>query len=409
MPIFDESYELLVATSGSAVNALTGDVADIIGRVFTPEELSRGDSELLAASTLFDDNGIFWAYELNGNFQISGGTLNIFVGSAGADVIDLTGSDGGYVPSGPLLRINGGLNDDVLWAGNRSSVINGEFNNAGSFEGGNDHIIGSRFFDTISGDSSSASGTVVAGDDSIKGLRGNDTLIGDVEIYTGSSFEGGNDDIRGGNGNDLIFGDIASVSGSGINVTGSDNLRGGKGDDQLFGDAATAEADGAERLQMIAANDTLNGGDGNDILVGDFAELDGSVSFVAGSDRLIGGAGNDTLTGDVGSDNTSIVVSKDFASDKFIFRNLGFGDDTITDFATIEEIGASDADIIQISSSITDIAGLDSNNDLFVDDADNNAMVVGNDLVITPTGIGGDGTITVSDVISISVDQFVIA
>jgi Ca2+-binding RTX toxin-like protein len=73
----------------------------------------------------------------------------------------------------------------------------------------------------------------------------------------------------------------------------------------------------ADLLDGVSGNDTLKGNGGNDWLLGGAGDdrLDGG----AGADVLIGQAGNDQLTGGAGADH-------------FVFNQMGFGADTITDF-----------------------------------------------------------------------------
>lgn len=121
------------------------------------------------------------------------------------------------------------------------------------------------------------------------------------------------DVLFGGNGHDTIGGNDGNdrIRSWG----GDDELSGGIGNDKLFGDSGTDTLNGDDGV------DKLFGGAGNDILNGG-----------SNADRLVGGGGIDTLTGGLGRDT-------------FVFAVAGSGNDTITDFWTVQgdklEIDAS--------------------------------------------------------------------
>ena len=137
------------------------------------------------------------------------------------------------------------------------------------------------------------------GDDSLTGTTGNDTMSGGR----------GNDQLDGGDGDDQINGG-----------NGSDMLEGGRGNDSLVGGAGNDWLDGG------VGNDVLAGGDGADLLMGG----DGNDTLAGGSgmDTLVGGSGNDVLTGGT-------------RDDLFIFGS-GFGQDTVTDFGSGDQIEFTD-------------------------------------------------------------------
>jgi Ca2+-binding RTX toxin-like protein len=84
-------------------------------------------------------------------------------------------------------------------------------------------------------------------------------------------------------------------------------LYGLEGDDDLYG---------------LGGNDIIYGGDGRDEIYGD-----------DGNDTLYGGEGDDNLTGGTGKD-------------RFIYEDIGDGDDVIFDF----EVGTgADADVLNLA------------------------------------------------------------
>jgi Ca2+-binding RTX toxin-like protein len=123
----------------------------------------------------------------------------------------------------------------------------------------------------------------------------NDPLDGNDEITLLGSYARSNVDLGGG--------DDRFVGGQGV-----DNITGSGGNDSLTGN------DGNDLLTGNGGNDLLQGNGGNDRLLGD-----------EGNDTLIGGGGNDNLTGGAGSD-------------RFVYQALTDARDTITDFATSEDV-----------------------------------------------------------------------
>jgi uncharacterized protein (TIGR01370 family) len=179
-------------------------------------------------------------------------------------------------------------------------------------------------------------GRTVKGSDAANVINGTaeaDTLIG----------KGGDDTIRGLGGDDFLCGvrgnDVIDAG------AGADMVRGGRGNDRIIGGLGNDWLDGRRDNDTIfgqEGNDTLRGGSGNDV-------LDGG----AGNDQPTGGSGNDT----------------------FVFAP-GSGSDVIEDFQ-------KSRDHIDLRSfDGLSFAGLDSNHDGVLDDADVFVAVRGGSTVI---------------------------
>ena len=208
---------------------------------------------------------------------------------------------------------------DLLFGGAGNDIILGGDQNDNLYGGdGNDQVLGQRGADFLYGG---------AGDDLVLGGNRNDRLFG----------EDGNDRVFGGNDQDLIDGGAGSDIGRGGN--GDDILNGGADGDVLFGGTG---------------RDTVNGDGGDDVIFGR-----------GGFDILNGGAGDDLLEGGL-------------QADQFIFED-GFGNDTITDFASL-----NNAERIHLSD-VTEITD-------FQDLIDNHMSQVGADVLIDD-GLGNTITL----------------
>ena len=122
-----------------------------------------------------------------------------------------------------------------------------------------EHVIGSGFADSITGNAANNSLNGGGGNDTIFGLAGNDTLNG----------EGGNDTLDGGTGNDLLNGGV-----------GDDSLNGGDNNDTLIGSVGF---------------DTINGGLGIDTAT--YSTLTNVVTLGAFGILSKGALGVDSLIG----------------------------------------------------------------------------------------------------------------
>ena len=257
---------------------------------------------------------------------VAGNVDDIILAGAGDDDIDGGGGNDGILGEAGNDTLKGGDGADKIYGGEGNDLIFGGNQNDNLFGGdGNDQLLGQRGADFLYGG---------AGDDLVLGGNRNDRLFG----------EDGNDRVFGGNDQDIIDG------GAGIDIG-----RGGNGDDILNG------GDDGDVLFGGTGRDTVSGDAGDDVLFGR-----------GGFDILIGGAGDDTLEGGL-------------QADQFIFAD-GFGNDTITDFASLangEKIHLTDV------TEITD----------FQDLIDNHMSQVGADVVIAD-GLGNTITlqgVTLSD------------
>src|SRR5262245_236882 len=316
---------------------------------------------------------------------------DVIRGDAGAN--RLLGGDGDD-------RLAGRGGDDFLDGGNGNDTagyaldtlgvnVDLVLGTASGAEAGNDTLVsiengeGGLGNDVIRGD---------AGANRLLGGDGDDRLAG----------RGGDDFLDGGNGSDtagyaldtlgvnvdLVLGTASGVEAGNDTLVSIENVEGGLGDDVIRGDAGANRllgGDGDDRLAGRGGNDFLDGGSGSDTagyaqdtqgvtvdLVagtasGAAAGIDTLVSIEnvggglgqgiirgdAGANRLLGGDGNDRLVGRGGDDS----LTGGLGADTFVF-NLGFGQDTITDFAAGTAPGH---DIIEIDDAIfADFAAVQS-------------------------------------------------
>jgi Ca2+-binding RTX toxin-like protein len=257
---------------------------------------------------------------LGNDLMLGHGGSDLFYGDAGNDTID-----GGSQSWADL----------VTYRYVSSSVIVNLSKHRASGGGGNDtlygieQVNGSAYNDQIGGDQKQnwlygmAGNDFLwgeGGDDSLSGMDGNDELLGGAgnDFLSGGNgndyLEGGlgNDDLRGGSGTDTVDyswarGPIYAYANSPLygldgtvtyqnRATGADgtdtlrnieNLTGSNHDDQLYG------GNEANSLRGLDGDDYISGGSGSDMLLG--GNGDDLLMSGRGSDRLYGGGGEDAF------------------------------------------------------------------------------------------------------------------
>ena len=186
--------------------------------------------------------------------------------------------------------INGLIGNDILEGGEGNDSLSGnEGSDSLKGQAGDDTLIGGEGNDFLDGDDRDLMSAAPSGMDALYGDLGDDTIHGG----------GGEDYIDGGDNNDLILGEAGNDSLQG--GQGMDDIRGGFGNDYINGGSEADKLYGnglTESTSLESDDDTLYGGAGNDRLYGDY----GQTLFTGGNDYLDGGEGDDTISGGPGSD-----------------------------------------------------------------------------------------------------------
>ncbi|WLG94598.1 calcium-binding protein [Pseudomonas sp. FP198] len=260
-------------------------------------DLTNGTNIGAAAGQTYANIEMFQGSNFDDTLSGSG-LKDIFIGGAGADVIDgRVGLDSAfYITSTTGISIN----------------LQTQINQGGDAEGdvllNIEHVLGSHF---------------------------NDVLVGDTGV---NYLEGGlgNDVIDGGDGNDFLYGGLTSwiepfKVDSSANGPQADILYGGGGNDTIV----TTASDEGTQAYGEAGNDTItvihgmaDGGEGNDLLTGRGVGF--SLSGGQGDDRLIlqtggfanGGEGDDIYT----IDTPKLVTIQDdgiSSGDKLVLSYIG--------------------------------------------------------------------------------------
>lgn len=270
------------------------------------------------------------------------GLVATLAGTGGSDTLVGTGEDDVILGRGGHDDIDAGAGDDVVCAGVgddtvgtgpgndwahggggagdlidysdvpgpvevnlRTGLVTTPFGYGNDSIGGFEHVVGTAFGDTLSGDSADNTLDGGPGDDTLRGMLGDDLLIGGAgdDLLRGRS---GFDALSGGPGDDTLDGGL-----------GDDGLSGGAGIDTvtylpapgpvtanlLTGSATgygTDTISAVERLVGSRYEDALTGDDGPNVLTG----LLGSDALWGngGDDSLDGGPSQDTLWGGGGDD-----------------------------------------------------------------------------------------------------------
>ncbi|KQV56489.1 MULTISPECIES: hypothetical protein [unclassified Caulobacter] len=266
-------------------------------------------------------------YGYAGNDILKGGAGDdVLAGNEGADT--LQGGDGDdYLLGGPGNdTLDGGAGGDWAAYEDATAAVKVDLNitiaqNTGG--GGTDkligieHVYGSAYNDTLTGDADANMMVGGEGNDIVSGGKGDDTLWGSA----------GNDTLDGGDGDDYLVGGA-----------GDDIVKGGAGWDwSSYEDATagvtvdlnktTAQNTGGGGIDTLSGVEHLYGTKFNDTLTGD--AKDNYLWGDAGDDKLYGGAGDDHLSGGVGVniiDGGAGFDTVDYAfSDVGVTINLNMG------------------------------------------------------------------------------------
>jgi len=289
-----------------------------------------------------------------------------YTGSSGNDALNggrrsdaLYGLDGNDT-------LRGGAGADALYGGNGEDLASYDNSTAavnvnlatGTGSGGHaagdllfeiEHLLGSNYHDTLTGDAGDNSLDGGAGNDVLAGGAGNDSLIGGSGIDTADYSASG-----AGGTIDLDAGTAAGGDAEGDVLLQIENLLGSDYADLLAGDSAanTLEGNaGDDSLYGGAGSDSLVGGDGNDILQGG-----------SGSDRLDGGAGIDSA--DYSDSTSGVNVS--------LASSYGYGGSAAGDrlFAIENLFGSAYNDTLYGTSGENFLAGGTGNDFLSADSGD---------------------------------------
>ncbi|MCF1710655.1 hypothetical protein L0V05_17745 [Tabrizicola sp. J26] len=309
----------------------------------------------------------------NGAANLTGnGLANTLIAGAGNNVLNgLAGSDTvSYETASGAVKVNLAITTaQATGASGSDTLLNIE------------HLAGSSFSDTLTGNAGANRLSGGAGNDALNGGAGNDTMTGGDgnDLYTVDSAgdvvsETNADAVTGGidRVNSLLAGYTlgANVEEGRILSVGSANLTGNALDNTLFagvgnnvlnGDsgsdtASYATASGAVKVNLAITTAQATGASGSDTLL-NIENLNGSsyndtLTGNADANRLNGGAGNDTLNGGAGNDSLSGGAGTDFLfggddDDTFVF-NTALGP------TNIDKIQAFDVghDHIQLENAV---------------------------------------------------------
>jgi Ca2+-binding RTX toxin-like protein len=343
---------------GAGYDALWGDAGnDILNGDEDDDALDGGDDN----DQLYGGTGNDRLFGGTGEDSLYGGDgTDVLMGGAGMDYLDGgAGTDyASYTSSSVGVRV-----DMLFRSGNTGDAIGDTFVNIEGLRGSafNDILYSTESADIVEGGDGNDLLWTRGGNDVLRGGSGNDSMYGREgdDILDGGA---GQDYMDGGTGTDTVsyaasttgvvvdmshrsgntgdavgdsFVSIEVLEGSALNdrligTTGSESLIGLAGDDYLSGRS------GNDTLRGGLGNDQAYGGDGVDLLEGNEGNdyLDGQE----GNDTLRGGAGNDTLYDSAGDDLLEGGTGDDqlyggAGLDTFRFAEIGFGNDTIADFA----------------------------------------------------------------------------
>ncbi|WGM40406.1 hypothetical protein [Caulobacter sp. NIBR1757] len=283
-----------------------------------------------------------------------------------------------------------------------------------------EHVSGTTFADTLSGNSGDNWLWGAGGGDTLDGRDGNDLLEAGVgaNILTGGN---GVDTVRLSDNTtpplnvhvDLNLQGAAQDTGSGLmTLSGIENVTGTVGTDTLIGDGAANTLAGAQ------GDDLLQGGEGADLLLGDgdirmvsnqggsgpITVIENLATFFEnpayiGADVLEGGAGDDVLRGGGGDDTLRGGAGNDVYDGGEGVDTASFSDSAHGMFADLAGQAASDFDgVLGETDQLIGIENLEGSdfNDFLRGDASGNAITggLGNDQLF---GQNGDDTVDGGD------------
>ncbi len=349
---------------GSGNDSLSGGIdGDTIFGQPGEDTISGGDgNDSLVGG---DDNDLIFGDEgddtLNGNRGkdvLDGGAGNDTLSASDGDDT-LRGGEGNdsLFGEGGIDLLNGGDGDDTLRGGNGNDNLIAGAGDDTLLEISNSNFVltdtqlTARGTDTISGfesarllagfgnnllDASSVNTMRVflqgaAGDDTLIGGANDDTLKGlnDADYLEGGN---GNDSLLGGAGNDTFVGSY-----------GNDTIQGGNGTDRLVETAdsdftltnkqLTSIALGTDQLFTIEEVYLIGGSSNNLFNASGVTVIQVTLEGGFGNDTLLGGSQEDSLMGDAGDD----TLTGGAGADKFVYTELDYGVDTITDFTPGED------------------------------------------------------------------------
>ena len=348
---------------------------------------------------------------------------NVLEGAAGADVLD--GGDGldtaAYTHSSGAVRVNlsKGTNTGGHAAGDTITNI--------------ENLSGSRYNDTLTGDTKANRLDGGSGHDHLTGGAGADVLVGgpgnDAAYYAISAAAVTVNLLDGtGTGGDAegdTLDSIENLSGSGHDDTltgnaGNNVLEGGAGADTLDGGEGidTASYSGsASRVDVRLSGTVVNHGDAtgdtltgienligsahNDILAGDrqantLAGLDGNDLLWAssGDDLLTGGPGADRLVGGAGNDTASYAGSPEGVTVRLHSLKASGGDAQGDSFPYTVDVAYTDAEGVEQTETLPDVEHLigSAHDDILAGDRRDNDLDggAGNDTLYGGPGGGDD-------------------
>jgi Ca2+-binding RTX toxin-like protein len=328
-------------------------VALVIGKQKSGEFIDFNDGVTDSADTIIGNDGGDTIYAGGGNDVIKGGGGGDYIdGQAGRDAVS-------YEDSGVGVQV---------------SLVTGS-GKYGTAEGDIlvhiEDLYGSKFNDTLTGDTKDNTLAGRDGNDVLKGGGGDDTLLGGagndymeidgIEDYAdgGEGFDTvavkGSAGLRIDLGSGFIDVNLDGQGRGGLYSTQSDDIShhyphaygspdqlvdiegviGTKFDDDIYGDQLANSLNGGEGNDLVSGrggDDTINGGNGNDF--------------------IYGGTGKDQLAGGLGAD-IFIFISKDDSK-----LAAGNPEDVITDF----QQGQDKIDISGLDFALNELLVLDNQN-----------------------------------------------